>query len=82
MESVSEKIYAISHLLLIDILFLIPLVGLLALVAKTKKPAYAVLKRNFLAYFTNPTGYVFLCLFVWLASIAAFWPEAFFASNL
>ncbi|MFP6666176.1 MAG: Gldg family protein [Pirellulales bacterium] len=82
MESVSEKIYAISHLLLIDILFLIPLVGLLALVAKTKKPAYAVLKRNFLAYFMNPTGYVFLCLFVWLASIAAFWPEAFFASNL
>ncbi len=82
MQSFSEKLNALIGLLLIDLLFLIPLVGLLALVAATKRPTYAVLKRNFLAYFTNPTGYVFLCLFVWLSSIAAFWPEEFFASNL
>ena len=50
--------------------------------AKAKHAAYAVLKRNFLAYFSNPTGYVFLCLFVLLTSLAAFWPHDFFQSNL
>ncbi len=35
-----------------------------------------------MGYFTNPTGYVFLCLFVLLTSMAAFWPHEFFSSNL
>ncbi|MEZ6153524.1 MAG: Gldg family protein [Pirellulaceae bacterium] len=50
--------------------------------AKGKRATYAVLKRNFLGYFSNPTGYVFLCLFVLLTSMAAFWPHEFFNSNL
>ena len=36
----------------------------------------AVFKRNFVAYFSNPTGYVFICVFVLLGSLAAFWPPA------
>ena len=40
------------------------------------------MKRNFLAYFSNPTGYVFLCIFVFLTSLAAFWPYEFFNQNL
>lgn len=47
-----------------------------------KRAAYAVLRRNFMGYFGNPTGYVFLCLFVLLTSMAAFWPHEFFNSNL
>jgi len=61
-------------------------VGVLALalmpLALTKHAASAVLKRNFIGYFSNPTGYVFLCVFVLLTSIAAFWPHEFFAANL
>ena len=48
----------------------------------TKRAAFAVLKRNFVGYFSNPTGYVFLCLFVLLTSFAAFWPHEFFNANL
>jgi ABC-2 type transport system permease protein len=62
------------------------LVGLLILalvpVAVYRKAAFAVMKRNFISYFTTPTGYVFLCLFVLLSSFAAFWPHSFFASNM
>ncbi|MDO5307979.1 MAG: Gldg family protein [Planctomycetia bacterium] len=43
---------------------------------------YAVFKRNFLAYFLNPTGYVFICVFVLLSSVAAFLPDEFVNSNL
>lgn len=42
----------------------------------------AVFKRNFVAYFTSPTGYVFICVFVLLSSIAAFLPDEFFNRNL
>ncbi len=55
---------------------------LISALAKGKRATYAVLKRNFLGYFANPTGYVFLCLFVLLTSMAAFWPHDFFNSNL
>ena len=73
---------ALIKLLIIDLI--IGLVGflILSLLAKRKRAAYAVLKRNFLGYFANPTGYVFLCLFVLLTSMAAFWPHEFFNSNL
>ncbi len=42
----------------------------------------AVAGRELGAWFSNPTGYVFLTLFVLLASVAAFLPEPFFARNL
>ncbi|MDO5567238.1 MAG: ABC-2 transporter permease, partial [Planctomycetia bacterium] len=41
-----------------------------------------VFRRNFTAYFLNPTGYVFICVFVLLSSIAAFMPDEFVNSNL
>lgn len=47
-----------------------------------RQAMFAVMRRNFVGYFINPTGYVFLALFVVLTSFAAFWPHSFFASNL
>jgi ABC-2 type transport system permease protein len=47
-----------------------------------KRAAYAVTKRNFIGYFSNPTGYVFLCIFVILTTSVAFLMPQFFASNL
>ncbi len=73
---------AIVKLVCYDVFFLAILLGLVYLLASTRRAGYAVLKRNFLGYFANPTGYVFLCLFVLLTSMAAFWPHAFFSDNL
>jgi len=42
----------------------------------------SVFKRNFVAYFANPTGYLFICMFVLLSTVAAFWPNEFFNTNL
>ena len=73
---------ALASLLVLDAIFLLLLLAILALVAGTKRAAYAVMKRNFVGYFSNPTGYVFLCIFVFLTSVAAFWPYEFFNANL
>src|SRR5262245_4459274 len=69
-------------LIAVDAIFVIVLALLLTPLAQYKKAAFAVLKRNFVGYFANPTGYVFLCLFVFLTSAAAFWPHEFFVANL
>jgi len=42
----------------------------------------AIFKRNLFAYFGSPTGYVFICAFVLVSGLAAFWPHEFFNSNL
>ncbi|GAB5401992.1 MAG: Gldg family protein [Aureliella sp.] len=69
-------------LIVIDLVVGLAMLLVIMLLSMWKRAAFAVLKRNFLGYFSNPTGYVFLCLFVLLTSMAAFWPHEFFNSNL
>jgi ABC-2 type transport system permease protein len=84
MDSVLWKFaYQLAKLFLIDAIFLGLLLAVIVLpLAIFKRAAYAVLKRNFIGYFSNPTGYVFLCLFVVLTSFWAFVPHEFFTNNL
>ncbi len=75
-------ITCLANLLIYNLVFLAVLGVIVLFLARKKSVAYAVLQRNFLGYFANPTGYVFLCLFVLLTSMAAFWPHEFFANNV
>jgi ABC-2 type transport system permease protein len=77
-----DVLFELLQLLWMDAIFLLICVLALAPLAIWKRAAFAVLKRNFVGYFSNPTGYVFLCLFVLLTSLAAFWPHEFFTANL
>ena len=43
---------------------------------------YAVFRRNFVSYFANPTGYLFICAFVLLGDGFAFCSSNFFGNNL
>ncbi len=71
-----------AYMLVVDLIFLVVLVLLMLPLGIWRQAAFAVMKRNFIGYFSNPTGYVFLCLFVLLTSFAAFWPHEFFTTNL
>ncbi|MCA9135656.1 MAG: Gldg family protein [Planctomycetales bacterium] len=78
----NPNIAALVTLVFMDAIFLCIVLAVFGLVAGTKRAAFAVMKRNFVGYFGNPTGYVFLCIFVFLTSVAAFWPYEFFNQNL
>ena len=69
-------------MLVINLGFVLALIVLMLPLGIYRQAAYAVMKRNFVGYFSNPTGYVFLCIFVLLTSFAAFWPHEFFTTNL
>ncbi|MCA9129318.1 MAG: Gldg family protein [Planctomycetales bacterium] len=75
-------LFPLVKLIVIDLILGLVAFLFIGLLALRKRAAYAVLKRNFMGYFSNPTGYVFLCLFVLLTSLAAFFPHDFFNSNL
>ena len=77
-----EIFLQLLQLLVIDLLFVGLLLVSLVPLAIFKRASYAIVKRNVIGYFSNPTGYVFLCVFVLLSSIAAFWTDDFFVANL
>ncbi|MCC9602412.1 Gldg family protein [Stieleria sp. JC731] len=78
----NDSLFALLNLVIMDAIFMCIVLAIFGLLAGTKRAAFAVMKRNFIGYFSNPTGYVFLCIFVFLTSVAAFWPDEFFNQNL
>lgn len=76
------QLFEFFFMVAIDILFVAVLMLIMLPFGIWRQAAFAVMKRNFVGYFSNPTGYVFLCLFVLLTSFAAFWPHEFFTTNL
>lgn len=73
---------SVVTLLLYNLGFIALLLLALVPLAFYRPASFAIIKRNLVGYFSNPTGYVFLCVFLGATSIALFWSENFFANNL
>ena len=82
METGTNLFIALFDLVFRDLLIVFILAAIMVPLYYTRTAAIAVVRRNFKGYFSNPTGYVFLCVFVLLTSFAAFWPHQFFNANL
>jgi len=82
LSSSETSLMGFAFMGVIDLLFLVVVFLMMSPIFAVRPASYAVMKRNFVNYFSNPTGYVFLCVFVLLTSFAAFWPHEFFANNL
>ena len=77
-----NAIASLGILLLYNLGFIAILLLALVPLAIYRPAAYAIIRRNLVGYFSNPTGYVFLCVFLAATSIALFWGADFFANNL
>lgn len=71
-----------GSLLLYNLAFIAILLIALVPLAIFRPAAFAIIRRNLVGYFSNPTGYVFLCVFLGATSMALFWGPNFFANNL
>ena len=78
----TDTTFPLTKLIFFDLVFLAILAVIVFAATRGKPAGFAVFKRNFVGYFSNPTGYLFILLFVGLCSAGAFFPHDFFTDNL